>query len=306
VIGDCNPDLILRGGDLEPAFGQAERLVDGADLVVGGSAAIVACGAARLGLRTALIAGVGDDTFGRFMLDELAARGVDTRGCITVPGMPTGVSVVLAREDDRAILTARGAIGSLSAGLIDRAVLLSARHVHVASYFLQPQLQPKLAGLLREARAAGLTSSVDPNWDPSGAWDSGLRALLTDVDVFLPNEGEAMRLTGEPEAAAAARALSMSGALIVCKRGPHGALAVRGDGSAPVVAPAPVTVHAVDATGAGDCFDAGFLAGQLAGWPLERSLALANACGALSTRALGGTWAQPTMEEALALLAGLE
>ena len=302
VIGDCNPDLIFRGGGLQPEFGQVEQLADRADLVVGGSAAIAASGAAALGLRTALIAAVGDDAFGRFMLDEVAARGVDVGGCVVVPGTPTGISVVLARKDDRAILTARGAIGSLHAGAIDRDLLLSARHIHVASYFLLNELQPALPMLLREARRADMTTSVDPNWDPSGAWNGGLRELLALVDVFLPNEGEAARLTGEPDAAGAAAALAESGPLVVCKRGSNGALAVRPDGTPPIAVPAPGVPSSVDATGAGDSFDAGFLAGYLAGWPLERSLALGCACGALSTRALGGTAAQPSLNEALALV----
>src|SRR5262245_25649351 len=125
VVGDCNPDLVLRGGQLEPAFGQIERLVDRADLVVGGSAAIAACGAARLGLRTALIAAVGEDAFGSFMLDQVAARGVDVGACVVEAATPTGVSVILARETDRAILTAPGAIGSLRATRVDRDLIRS-------------------------------------------------------------------------------------------------------------------------------------------------------------------------------------
>jgi hypothetical protein len=84
VLGDANPDLIVRG-DVIPEFGQAEKLVDGADLVIGGSGAIAACGAARLGLRVAFSGVVGDDVFGRFMLDALAERGVDTTGLVVDP-----------------------------------------------------------------------------------------------------------------------------------------------------------------------------------------------------------------------------
>src|SRR5438128_1912891 len=82
VLGDCNPDVMVTGEQLEPVFGQAELLVDEARLVVGGSGSITACGAARLGLRTAFISVVGDDVFGRFMLDALGLRGVDVSGCV--------------------------------------------------------------------------------------------------------------------------------------------------------------------------------------------------------------------------------
>ncbi len=82
VLGDCNPDLILRGGAVEPAFGQAERLIESADLTIGGSGAITACAAARLGLRTAIAGVIGDDEFGRFMVEALRERGVETAGLV--------------------------------------------------------------------------------------------------------------------------------------------------------------------------------------------------------------------------------
>src|SRR5439155_8544807 len=119
VLGDCNPDLVISGGRLEPAFGQVEQLVDEARLVIGGSGAITACGAARLGVQTALVSLVGDDHFGRFMLEAVAETGVDVSGCVTDDGRPTGVTVVLSRGDDRAILTAPGTIAALSGEHVD-------------------------------------------------------------------------------------------------------------------------------------------------------------------------------------------
>ena len=295
VLGDVNPDLILVG-DVEPAFGQVERIVEDARLTVGGSGAIVACGAARLGLRTAICGVVGDDVFGRFMRDELERRGVDIAGLVVEPGRPTGLTVVLARPDDRAILTRPGAIADLRADRIDRGVLDAARHAHVASYFLQDALRPTLPGLFERVRANGATTSVDPNWDPSERWDDGLLELLPLTDVFLPNGEEAIRISGAASEEAAARTLASRAGVVVVKAGSDGAIAASGD--ALVRAPA-ATVEPVDATGAGDAFDAGFLASRLAGDPLERSLAIANAFGALSTRALGGVDAQPTMDEVL-------
>jgi len=300
VLGDCNPDLMVTGDDLEPVFGQAELLVDEARLVVGGSGSITACGAARLGLRTAFISVVGDDVFGRFMLDALARRGVDVSGCVVDPERPTGLSVVLLRRGgtDRAILTAPGTTASLTVEAVDPDLIAAARHLHVSSYYLQEALRPDLSSLFDAGRAAGLTTSVDPNWDPADAWDGGLRGLLARSDVFLPNAAEARRIAGG-EPAAAASALATDGALVVVKVGEDGALAALGDEVRSVPAP---RVDTVDATGAGDSFDAGFLAGFLAGWSVPRAAALGCACGALSTRALGGTAAQPTMEEALAVL----
>jgi sugar/nucleoside kinase (ribokinase family) len=295
VLGDVNPDLILVG-DVEPAFGQVERIVEDARLTVGGSGAIVACGAARLGLRTAICGVVGDDAFGRFMRDELERRSVDVGGLVVDPGRPTGITVVLARPADRAILTRPGTIADLRAERIDPGMLEAARHVHVASYFLQDALRPGLPDLFEHARANGATTSLDPNWDPAERWDGGLLEVLPLTDVFLPNAGEAIRISAAETEEAAARSLAARAGVVVVKTGADGAIAASGDEL--LRAPA-ATVETVDATGAGDAFDAGFLASRLRGETLERSLAIANACGALSTRGLGGVDAQPTMEEVL-------
>ena len=114
VAGEINPDLILTG-DVEPAFGQAEKLVDSADLEVGSSSAIFACGAARLGLKVAFAGVCGDDFFGRFMLAEMTKRGIDISHIVVDPALQTGLSVILNRGGDRAILTHPGCIAALRA-----------------------------------------------------------------------------------------------------------------------------------------------------------------------------------------------
>jgi sugar/nucleoside kinase (ribokinase family) len=288
VVGDCNPDLLLVGGDVEPEFGQREKLVETAQLVVGGSAAIAACGAARLGLDTAFVGAIGRDLLGTFMLDALADRGVDVSGCVVDPAIPTGVTVAIVRGDDRAILTAPGAIPALTAGAIDRDLLRASRHLHIASFHLLDGLRPGLDGLVAEAHAAGLSVSLDPQGDPGDGDIALLARLAAVVDVLFVNEREdaALDSTGSP--------------LVVVKRGARGALARTPEKQIEAATP---SVAAVDATGAGDSFDAGFLAARLAGKPLPAALALACACGALSTRALGGTAAQPTLAEAREALA---
>jgi sugar/nucleoside kinase (ribokinase family) len=299
VLGDCNPDLIVTG-DVEPAYGQVEQIVE-ANLTIGGSGAIVACGAARLGLRTALIGVVGDDLFGRFMLECLADKGVHVGRCITTSTRSTGLSIILARAKDRAILTAPGAINSLTGNDVDRDLLRGSRHVHVSSYYLQSELQRDLVGIFDEAHDAGASTSVDPNWDPSSRWDGDLLALLDHTDCFFPNEAEACRITGAPSVEAAAAALAQATSVVAVKEGAKGGLARYGDDV--VRAPA-LRVDIVDTVGAGDSFVAGFLAGRLRGWSLERCLAVACACGSLSARVPGGTDGQPTMEEAADALFG--
>src|SRR4051812_33732248 len=151
VVGDANPDLILRG-DVRPRFGQEEQLLDAADLVLGGSAAITAAGCARLGLRTGLLAAVGDDVFGAFVRARLAERGVELLAPGSVRDTPTGLSVILPAPGARAILPLPGTTPALDPADVTDALLASARHVHVSSLFLQPRLHAGLAGVFARAR----------------------------------------------------------------------------------------------------------------------------------------------------------
>lgn len=298
VAGEINPDLILTG-NVEPAFGQVEKLVESATLTIGSSSVIFACGAARLGLKVAFIGKCGEDVFGRFMLEEMQKRGVHVENVIRVPDGNTGLSVILNRGVDRAILTHPGLIPALSADDIPDELLRQARHLHVASYFLQDSLRPGLPRLFERARSLGLTTSLDTNYDPSERWE-GVFDLLPLVNVFLPNEAEACSLAGEGDVETAAEKLSAQVETLAMKLGAAGALGVS-NGQKVRVASIPVKV--IDTVGAGDSFDAGFLYGYLNGWPQEKSLRLAAVCGALSTQAAGGTAAQPTLEEALAFVA---
>lgn len=300
VVGDVNPDIVVRGG--EPRYGQQEVLVDAITLTIGGSASIMAAGAARLGLRVALVGVVGDDPLGQFMLDELAARGVDVAACRVVADRPTGATVILARPDDRAILTAEGTIPDLTPDDVPDRLLARTRHVHVASYFLQRSLTSALPDIVERARTLGASVSIDPNGDPSERWDGGLIALLPQVDVFLPNESEASAIAHRTNVVEAARALAGPGPrpLVVIKRGAAGAMAADARGTD--VAVDAISIEAVDAIGAGDAFDAGFLAAWLDGRPIRECVALGVACGALSTRGAGGTGSQPTRAEAEAVL----
>jgi sugar/nucleoside kinase (ribokinase family) len=305
VVGEINPDIVVTDPDPRPAFGQAERIVEGIRLVIGSSSCIAACGAARLGLRVAMVGVVGDDALGRFMLEALDGRGVDVSACRVAEGRPTGSSVILGNSRDRAILTATGTIADTRAADVPAPLLARARHVHVGSFYLQPELAAEVPALFRAVHAAGATTSLDPNWDPDERWDGGFWAAAAEADVLLPNEAEARRLTGIDDVAEAARELSRRGrggrATVAVKLGPDGGLAIGPEGRVARVAPPAVEV--VDTTGAGDSFDAGFLAATLLGWPVDEALALAVACGSLSTRVPGGTDGQPTLEESRAVAA---
>jgi len=299
VAGEINPDLILSG-DVVPEFGQVEKLLDSATLVIGSSSAIFACGAARLGLQVAFIGVCGDDIFGRFMLDEMQKRDVNIENVIRVPGGSTGLSVILNQETDRAILTHPGMITALRAEDVTDLLLRQTRHIHVASYFLQIALQSGLPDLFQRAKAFGLTTSLDTNYDPSEKW-VGFDELLSVTNVFLPNEKEAVSLAGEANVDLAVSKLGSRVEALAVKLGAIGALGVQGG---QMVRVASIPVNVIDTVGAGDSFDAGFLYGYLHDWELEKSLRLACVCGALSTQKAGGTEAQPTLEEAMKYVSG--
>ncbi|MFD0413434.1 carbohydrate kinase family protein [Streptomyces sp. NPDC127108] len=299
VIGDANPDVILGPLTGPLAFGQREQLTETGTLVLGGSAAIMACGAARLGLKVAFAGRVGDDDAGRYVRDTLTAHGVDTRALTLDATLPTPLTVVLTSGDDRAVLTSPGTLTTTSGRDVPPDLLADTRHVHAASYFLQPRLAEDLPDLLRTARSHGAGTSLDTQDDPSGTWDgAALDAVLAETDILLPNAQEAMGLAGSeagsPERAAALLATRVP--LVVVKNGAAGALCH--DGLALMSAPG-LAVTPKDTVGAGDSFDAGFIAATLHRQPPHQALRFAAVCGALSTRAHGGTAAQPTWYEAL-------
>jgi sugar/nucleoside kinase (ribokinase family) len=293
VAGEINPDLILASPNLEPRFGQQETLVEKAALTIGSSAVIFACGAARLGLKTTFIGLLGTDLFGNFMLQSMAGRGIDTSNVIVNADQHTGFSVILARNTDRAILTYMGAMDALRAEDLSDKLLHQARHLHITSYFLQTALQPGLPALLQRARTLGLTTSLDTNWDPAETW-KGVSRLLEWIDVFLPNQNEALAISGETNLDDALLKLSQACPVVAVKLGERGAIAWRRDELVRLPA---LPVQVADTVGAGDSFDAGFLYGFLHDWDIKHSLALGVACGSLSTQQLGGTDSQPTLEE---------
>jgi ribokinase len=294
VVGDANPDVIVSAPGIEPRFGQAEQLVDSATLVVGGSGAITAMGAARLGLRVGLCAVVGNDDLGRLMTVKLTEAGVDLRHLVVDAYSPTGMSVILNRGDDRAVLTASGTISALTpddlAALPDR----PARHVHAASYYLMSEeYRDALPGTFKRFRAADVTTSVDTNWDPSERWD--VEALLGETDVFLPNEAELGAITRSPILDRALAMVTELGCDVAVKRGEQGGVARVGGTTYRALRTPPVEF--VDAVGAGDTFDAGYLAGRLLGRDAATTLAMAVIAGSLSTSASGGTDGQPALDD---------
>lgn len=309
VVGELCVDLIIEVDD-QIRFGQHEQIVPRTTLTMGSSSAITACGAAALGIPTRLISVRGDDTFGRFLDAELSQRRVDTAGVRVDDSLPTGASTHLTRPSgDRAILTSMGSIGTVRSADVTAADLASAAHLHVGSYFLQHALHADAPSLFRAARTAGVSTSLDGNFDPAEQWDSGILDLLPHVDVFFGNEEELTGITGAADIDAAVERLleiMPADAVVVAKLGADGAVAVRRVGGSVERVRAGVPAldsELVDTVGAGDTLAAGFLAARLLGMTADDAIAFAVACGTASTRGAGGVGAQPDRATALALTA---
>ena len=286
IAGEINLDLILYGLP-ESLTLERELLATDFRLTLGSSSAIVAHNLAALGLSVGFIARLGDDPLGAIALERLAERSVDL-SCVrrTADGVSTGVTILLDHGGQRHILTYPGAMAGMSIKDLDFDYLASARHFHIASLYLQKSLQPALPELCRRLKSAGLTLSLDTNDDPDDLWAGPLEELFSMVDLFLPNESEACRITGKSDAELALAALAARIPAVAIKCGSRGSLVQSGNRRWRVPAE---TVTPVDTVGAGDSFDAGFLTAYLRGDDFGSCAAFGNRVAALSTQRPGGT-----------------
>jgi sugar/nucleoside kinase (ribokinase family) len=286
IVGEINMDLILYGlPEVMPL--ERELLASGFGMTLGSSSAIVAHNLAALGVSVGFVTRIGDDRLGVLALERLAEKGVDLSHVKHVTGgTSTGVTILLTHDGNRHILTYPGTMFEMSAGDLDLSYLASARHFHLSSLFLHKALQPDLPRICRQLKAEGLTISLDTNDDPEDRWAGALDELLGIVDIFLPNEEEARRITGKPDAESAIEALAKRVPLVAVKCGQRGALVE--SASRRWLVPAE-SVTPIDTIGAGDSFDAGFLAAHLRGEAPEACAAFGNRTAAFSTLRQGGT-----------------
>ena len=283
IVGEINLDLILYGLP-EPMVTERELLASDFALTLGSSSAILAHNLAALGSRVGFVTKVGGDSFGALALERLRERGVDLAGI--AHGAKSGVTVILSHGAERHILTYPGTISDMRFDDLNLDYLSSARHFHMSSLFLQRELLPHVPELFQHMKRAGLTTSLDTNDDPDDRWDSVLEEILPHVDILLPNQREAIKISRTDDVETALSRLAARVKTVVVKLGAQGAVAIQ-DGRRFSVPAVPVTV--IDPVGAGDSFDAGFLHQFLRGADLATCLACGNLCGAFSTTACGGT-----------------
>ena len=286
VVGEINLDLILYGLPKELVLDR-ELLASGLALTLGSSSAIFAHNLTMLGSKVGFISKTGGDALGKMALERLSVAGVDvSRVSQTTGQTATGLTVVLPYLRQRYILTYPGTMFELQYSDIDLGYVRSARHLHVSSFFLHRALRPRILDLFREAKGAGLSTSLDTNDDPENKWDRDLLEVLKYVDIFLPNDREAKKIARTDDLSQAINLLAGLAKIVVVKRGSAAAICRSGQEQVSLMPP---TVKAVDDIGAGDSFDAGFVRQFLTGAKLEDCLAFANVAGAYSTTKEGGT-----------------
>ncbi len=290
VIGELNVDIILNYIEGFPEVGK-EKLAKEMDITLGSSSAIFASNLSTLGTKVAFIGKTGKDAFASLVLDSLNTKGVNTSQIIQSETSNTGATIVLNYDQDRAMVTYPGAMETLTIEDIDFDILSDARHLHFSSIFLQPAIRESLPDLFAKAKSMGLTTSVDPQWDPAEKWDVNLSKLLPVLDIFMPNKAELLLLTDSnslSEAINKIKAISPNITLVV-KNGAEGAY---GWSSGNLLhQPAFMNTEVIDSIGAGDSFNAGFIHEFIKGSSIHKCLETGALTGAVSTTRPGGTGA---------------
>ncbi|MDE1176454.1 MAG: carbohydrate kinase family protein [Edaphobacter sp.] len=286
MAGEINLDLILYGLPSEMPM-ERELLASRFEVTLGSSSAILAHNLATLGTSVTFTTRVGGDDLGRIALERLSQAEVDlSRVTHATNDTATGVTIVLPHSDGRHMFTYPGTMAEMGIGDLDLEHLAQAQHFHLSSPYLQTGLLPDVGPLFRRLREAGLTISLDTNDDPDDRWENLLDGVLPWVDVLLPNESEACRMTRTSSVEEAIERLGAIVPTVAVKCGSRGAL-VRHAGKTQHVDP--LTVEPVDTVGAGDSFNAGFLHAWLLGAPAALAARAGNITGAFSTLRSGGT-----------------
>ena len=294
AIGELNVDIILNRIESEPEIGK-EKFAKDMTVTLGSSTAIFAANAASLGSKVCFVGLVGRDSFGDLVKTSLEAKGVDTRYIKDGP-TPTGATICMNYGEDRANLTYQGSMDVMGWDDIDKDVFDNARHIHLSSLFMQSALLRDIHKVLDAAQEKGITVSLDTQWDPVETWKLDYRSVLPKITIFMPNEKELQALTHKDSLEGAiAEVLPYLGNAMVVKCGSKGSLLVRKNGNMKLL-PAFLNSDVVDAIGAGDSFNSGFISAFVKGLPLEDCQETGNLTGAVNTTAAGGTGAFTSLE----------
>ena len=292
-------DVLGRPIDQFPEKGKLV-LFDELEIHAGGCANNVAIALARLGISAGAMGKVGTDAFGDLILQGLSDDGINTVGMQQDDDASTSFTfVAVASDGERTFYHYIGANGELCEADLNWEVIKSTKILHIAGALVMPHFDGiPMANVLRKAKELGITTSLDTAYDATGKWMETLEPCLPYVDMFMPSIVEAQHLTGLSDYREITKFLRDSYSIhtIVIKMGENGSYASTPE--AECLAPA-YPVNAVDATGAGDAYVAGFLAGTIMDWDLKATAELASATGAACVTAIGTTAGIQNLEETL-------
>lgn len=297
AIGELNVDLILNKIDGEPEIGK-EKFAGDMIMTLGSSTAIFAANISSLGSRTGFIGMIGKDSFGELVKNSLEEKGVDTSLLIETDKSATGATIVLNYQEDRANVTYQGTMDMMSLEDIDKAVFENTKHIHLSSIFLQSGIKKDLTEILSYAREKGVTTSLDTQWDPLEKWDFDYENILPLVSVFMPNEKELQFLTDSTTLEEAMEKIRPYINICIVKRGNKGSFMLSGNGENYSLE-AFLNKDVVDAIGAGDSFNAGFIHYFVQGLSPQECQCFGNLTGAINTTAAGGTRAFSSKENVI-------
>ncbi len=291
-------DVIGKPIDSFPEKGELV-LFDELEIHSGGCANNTAIALARLGVSVGAMGKIGNDNFGNLVLQTLTENNVGTAGIQRNTGANTSYTfVAVASDGERSFCHYIGANGELCENDINWDIIKTAKILHIAGALVMPQFdgQP-MANVLKKAKALGITTSLDTAWDATGKWLETLEPCLPYVDIFLPSLTEAEHLTGTSDLREISTFLRNYGiSTIGIKMGERGSYVSTPDEDMFVPA---YPVNIIDATGAGDAYVAGFLAGTIKGWDLKTTAQLASATGAACVTAIGTTAGIQNLEETM-------
>jgi sugar/nucleoside kinase (ribokinase family) len=287
VVGELNVDIIFNDISSFPQIGK-EILAGKMNLVLGSSSAIFASNLAALGARVAFCGLVGNDSYGEFVLEKLKNNHVDTTNVLRLDTVSTGATLVLNYDNDRAMITFPGTMEVMTLKDIPERLFGMASHLHLSSCFLLPGLKKDLIRLFTTAKENGMSTSLDTQWDPAEKWDLSLRDILPLVDILLPNEIEFLKLTKSENIDEALNFVKPFANTIAIKQGVEGST-VWSSKSGKIIQSAFLNNSVIDAIGAGDSFNAGFIYQFLQNESPGKCQEFANLMGAVSTTEAGGT-----------------
>ena len=286
-LGILVADIIAKSVKDVPERGEL-GIVEKIELHTGGCASNTGAALRKLGIDTALIGKVGDDGFGDYVVGEMSKRGLNVKGIKRDKETNTSCSLALVEDDgERRFIHCYGADGTFAENDVDWDIVRDCKILHIAGSLLMPTFDgDQTANVLKKARNMGITTSLDTAWDAKGKWLETIEPSLKYIDIFLPSIEEARMITGlDSEEEIADFFLKYGMKIVGLKMGSKGCFIKSSKGE---IVKFPVfNINAVDATGAGDAFVAGFLMGVLNGWDMKKTAEFACAVGACCAQKIG-------------------